>query len=366
MVETSSKERRTLEIVLILVCIGLACLLHSVQGYKIAVLNLFFLPVVLGAFFLGRYRGGILALFSAIAAALVTAYNLPAMTSSASPLVLTLAVTVWAAALGLTGMLVGTLSDDRAAKNRELHEAYVGVVEVLSQYLQSAHPRLKARSIQVAELSQQVAVAMQLSPRQIDDIRVAALLYDMGNIEVTTKVIRRAVATFEDDTDQSRQRTFQGLDLMLSLGSVLSGAVPLLLNQDEELAARNADGPNRGGETPIGAKIIRVVRAYVTLLSDGAGRTRQEVIQSLRTSDHDAGIVELLERVVTRHAPASADKAEPYDSPHKAAQPGSPEKAQQPAAMPAPTPPATPQPTAPGAPGAADTASSPGPVAAAE
>ncbi len=305
MSEIPRKERRTLEIVLVVVCIGLACLLHAVQGYKIAVLNLFFLPVALGAFFLGRYQGGILALFSAIAAALVTSLNLPAMTGTASPLVVALAVTVWAAALALTGMLVGALSDDRTAKTRELHEAYVGVIEVLSQYLQSAHPRLKARSIQVAELSQQVAVAMQLSPRQIDDIRVAALLYDMGNIEVTTKVIRRAVANLEDETDDSRQRTFQGLDLMLSLGSVLSGAVPLLLNQDEEMAERAAADPQRPDDTPIGARIIRVVRNYVTLLSDGAERTPKEVIESLRRSAHDARIVDLLERIVSQPAAPS-------------------------------------------------------------
>ena len=82
-------------------------------------------------------------------------------------------------------------------KMEELHEAYVGVVEVLSQYLQSAHPRLKAQSGRVAELSQAMAVALRLSPKEIDDIRVASLLYHVGSIEITTKVIRRAGETRE-------------------------------------------------------------------------------------------------------------------------------------------------------------------------
>ena len=42
----------------------------------------------------------------------------------------------------MTALLVGSLSDERKAKVRELHEAYVGVVEVLSKYLQSANPRI--------------------------------------------------------------------------------------------------------------------------------------------------------------------------------------------------------------------------------
>jgi len=308
------KDRHVLEIMLILVCIGLACLLHAMQGYKMAVLNLFFLPVVLGAFCLGRYVGGILALFSVIAASAVTALNLPAMTAVNSPLVVSLSVVVWGAALGLTGMLVGTLSDDREAKSRELHEAYVGVVEVLSQYLQSAHPKLKARSIQVAELSQQVAMAMGLSPRQIDDIRVAALLFDMGNIEVTTRVIRRAVANLEDGSSGERQCTFRGLDLMFSLGGVLSGALPLLLNQDQALDEGHspADGP--GEELPVGAKIIRTVRAYVNLVSDSADRSPQEAFAALRASGHDRQIVDCLERVAAQHRAAGTEKTPPASS----------------------------------------------------
>ena len=183
MFQMSAKDKRVLEIALILVCVGLTCLLYTMQGHKMVILHLFFLPVVLGAFFLGRYSAGILAVFCVIAASLVTATTLPEFFAPNSFMVIALATAVWGAVLALVAILVGTLSDDRLQKAEELHEAYVGVVEVLSQYLQSAQPRLKARSIRVAEISHQVAEAMKFSPRQIDDIRVAALLYDMGNIE---------------------------------------------------------------------------------------------------------------------------------------------------------------------------------------
>jgi len=303
----SAHERRVLEIALILVCIGLACLLYVMQGYKMVILNLFFLPVVLGAFFLGRYRAGVLALFSAVSASLVVVLSLPSIITVSSPLVIALAVIVWAASLGLTAMLVGTLSDDRATKVKELHEAYVGVIEVLAQYLQSAHPRLKNQSIRVAELSQRVAATMGLSPRQLDDIRVAALLYDMGHIEVTTKVIRRAVGTFEVGTIPNEKRTFQGMDLMLSLGNVLSGAVPLLLNQDHEAETDTAiERAPDAAEIPVGARIIRAVRAYLTLTSDesdGPQRSPDEALGQLRNdrgAAHDPAVLEVLGRIVSQ------------------------------------------------------------------
>jgi hypothetical protein len=306
MSKAQEKERRTLEIMLIIVCLGLTCLLYVMQGYKMVILNLFYLPVALGGFFLGRYRAGVMALFCVVAASLVTALHLTDLTMSASPLVIALAVAVWAAVLGLTALLVGTLSDDRTAKLEELHEAYVGVVEVLSQYLQSAHPHLKARSIRVAELSQQVAAQMKLSPRQIDDIRVAALLFDVGNIEVTTRVIRRAVGTFEEDMTGDTTGTFQGMDLMLSLGSVLSGAVPLLLNQEDGISGpKLGDQDDVPADVPLGAKIIRAVRAYCMLTRTAPGEPRlkpPEIFSRLREDDeaqHDPDVLNALQTAVT-------------------------------------------------------------------
>ena len=305
MFNLSRNDKLTLEIMLILVCIGLACLLGVMQGYKMVILYLFFPPVVLGAFFLGRYPGGVLALFCAISASVVTAVDWAGFSHAPSPLILALALTVWAAVLGLTAMLTGTLSDDRARKAQELHEAYVGVIEVLSQYLQSAHPQIKARSIEVAELSQEMAVAMRLSPRQIDDIRVAALLFDMGNIEVTTRVIRRAVGMFEEQANPAPGNTFRGSDLMLSLGSVLSGAIPLLLDQEQEGIGRaSATGPKETEIIPIGAKIIRLARSYVTLTQRTLGTTDadpDEVFEQLRNdaaTRDDRDLIDVLEQIV--------------------------------------------------------------------
>src|SRR5205807_5833228 len=138
-------------------------------------LNLFYLPVVLGGFFLGRYRAGVLAVLCVVAASLAVAQDPGEFAAAQSTVVIGLSMIIWAAALCLTAMLVGSLSDERNAKVQELHEAYVGVVEVLSKYLRSANPRLKDRATRVAELCHKVASEMHLPPEQIDDIRVAAL-----------------------------------------------------------------------------------------------------------------------------------------------------------------------------------------------
>ena len=88
-------------------------LLHVVPTQKMMILNVYFLPVVLAAFFLGRYQAGVLALLSIIAASLATILHISNYAMVASPMVIGLSVTVWAVVLGLTALLVGTLSDER-------------------------------------------------------------------------------------------------------------------------------------------------------------------------------------------------------------------------------------------------------------
>jgi hypothetical protein len=309
------REQFLLETLLVLTCIALVSLLYFMQGYKIVILNLFFLPVVLAGFFLGRYRAGILALLCVISSSMIVVLCMDEITGPTSPLIIALVLAVWGAVLGLSAIMVGTLSDDRTSKLEELHEAYVGVVEVLVQYLQSANPGLRAESTRVAELGREVAFEMNLSFRQIDDICVAALLHDVGNIEVTTRVIRKAVTNFEDDRCGG-QSTFHGMDLMLSLGTVLRGAIPLLLKQPD-LAGENDIGRDAGlTESPIGAQILAAVRDYVSLVQPPLGGARFTPVQAIqelrrdRANNYQATVLNALQRVITRrsHEARSPDR----------------------------------------------------------
>ena len=310
------KERAILEVMLIVVVLGMAYLLLHMDFYKVVILNLFYLPVVLSGYYLGRSSAGVLALFAAIAVSMAATLSVTGFTGNDMPLMVGLVLVVWAANLGLTAILVGTLSDERSTKIEELHEAYVGVVDVLTTYLHSADPRIQARSVRVAEVSQQVAEALHLCRQDVDDIRVAALLHDVGNVEITTRLISRAVDTLEARNPVETNHTFLGTDLLQSLGTVLHRAVPLVLNQDD--AIREAVTTERGGvetDMPIGAQIIRAVRQFISLTATGDGRpamSPQAAMQQLQANHselYDPKVLEALEGVVCSSAEVRREKA---------------------------------------------------------
>ena len=301
-------ERTALEVMLVVVVIGMTYLMLRMGGYKMAALNLFFLPIVLSGYYLGRNHAGVLALFTALVVSIAATLDSSGFSTFASPFTLGLALTVWASVLGLTAILVGTLCDERAAKVHELHAAYVGVVEVLSKYLQSGNPRVKARSVRTAEIAQLVADEMRLSQQHVDDVRVGALLWDLENVEVTTKLLSRAVDTLEGHPSFSDKHTFLGADLVHSLAEVLRGAVPLLITQVTEGDTTTGIPGDTGPvyEVPIGARIIRCVRAFDAELSNGSGPWEQMAVDAVKrmksqtAHEKDWHILQALERVVGR------------------------------------------------------------------
>jgi hypothetical protein len=300
------KRRMFLEALMILSCFALCGLLYHISSYRVVFLNLFFLPVVLAAFMLGRYGAGILALLCVVCASVVIALNTGSFAARSSPLVIGLALTAWGAVLGITAILVGTLSDLSARRIDELHDAYLGVMEVLVQYLNSGDPKLKERSVKLAELSQRVAMRMGLSDAEVDNIRVAAMLQEVENVEVTARVIRKAVGTLSrDNLKTPLEHTFSGTDLIRSFGLVLSGALPLLTDHGECLQTNDAgDGIVATPEPVLGTKIIAAIRRYFTLLSsDSCHGKPREAIMTLKqdlSGEYHPAVVQALEQVVLR------------------------------------------------------------------
>ena len=307
-----------LEVMFIAIVVGTAVLVGLLPSHSLVILNLFFLPIVASAFFFGRSHAGVLAFLCVLVVSIVIALGLRDDTN-VSTVGMGLAVCIWGAALGLTSLLVGTLSDEREAKTKELAEAYIGVVQVFSQYLHGGDPRGKARSVRVAELSQKIGAEMKASPQEIEDIRVAALLCDVEDVEVTTRVISKAVGAFADGGGMA-EHTFRGRDLAFSLATVIKGAMPLLVDpavMEVEGEGLAMDATPR--DMPQGTRIIEMARSYEAMADAcrAAGQpVADDLLKQLRrdSAERDHQIVTALERVVTSSTGknTSSDPPEPH------------------------------------------------------
>ena len=107
----------------------------------------------------------------------------------------------WGGFLILASFTVGTLYERNEQRLKELKNAYIGVLEILSKYLESTDRYTKGHSVRVAELATEIATAMELPRPEVENIRVAGLLHDIGKIEISGEILRKAAALSSEERE---------------------------------------------------------------------------------------------------------------------------------------------------------------------
>ena len=170
------------------------------------VLNFYYLPVLVAAYFLGRRTGVMVAVFSISSSLSVLGLPdpIPRLPFVPRPCEHPF---VMGGFLILTSVTVGTLYEANERRLHDLKNAYVGIVEILSKYLESTDPYTKGHSERVAALAMEISIAMELPRADVETIRVAGLLHDIGKIEVSGEILRKAAVLTSSEKEIMDEHT---------------------------------------------------------------------------------------------------------------------------------------------------------------
>jgi putative nucleotidyltransferase with HDIG domain len=102
-------------------------------------------------------------------------------------------------------------------------------LEILTKYLESSDRYTKGHSVRVSELAMDIATAMKLPRTDVENIRVAGLLHDIGKIEVSGEILLKAAELSSEEKDLMQEHTVKGGYLLSSVGSVLKDVVPIVV-----------------------------------------------------------------------------------------------------------------------------------------
>ncbi|MBX3395973.1 MAG: HD domain-containing protein [Phycisphaerae bacterium] len=295
------------ELLLITAVLGATIVAHRMFNATNVIAHFFYLPVIIAAHYFGRSLACTTALLSVLCvSAFMFVDPQHYMTAVETPRMLLLTTIAWAAFLGLNALLMGTLSNQRGRAIRELKEAHIGIIEILSKYLNAADQYTKSHSMRVAELAESIAEEMRLPQSTIENIRVGALLHDIGKVEISTRLIQKAAALEAEERAEVDSHTVRGADLVGSLGSILDGAVPIIRHHHDHWSGASKIEGLHGDAIPIGARVVAVADAYDAIVTDRPyrrGRTPQEACAILREAagvQFDPNVVKAFERVVSR------------------------------------------------------------------
>jgi putative nucleotidyltransferase with HDIG domain len=272
---------------------GLLVLLSIVAGTGVihffvvnqrAFLNFYYLPVVFGAYLMGVRKGVYSAALACAIVFTVAFMNEAQFASDSQAWMRWLDLGTWGCFLLLTSYVVGSLYETKETQLRELREAYQGILEILSKFIDSVDQYTENHSRRVAEYAVEIAREMGLPENEIEDIRVGAYLHDIGKVDVSIEVLRKAGGLTDSEYEEMKRHVDRGEALVRSVGGILRHVSPMIAYHHERWDGKGYKGL-RGDDIPIGARIIAVVDTYDAIVTDRAyrkSRTHAQAVEILR------------------------------------------------------------------------------------
>jgi putative nucleotidyltransferase with HDIG domain len=261
-------ERVNRELWIVLSLFVIALVLNFVVSGQRMVLAFYTLPTVFSAYHYGRRHATMTALASTLLVVLLVYYK-PGVLEATSAALWGgpwLDVMVWAGILLVTAYTMGTLYEHKDAQVRELRETYHGVLMILRQFI-SNDKYTENHSYRVSVYATKIAAALNLDEQRIEDIRAAALLHDIGKLEVSRQLLYKATRLTEGEVSEMQAHVAKGAALLEPVGGSLPRVLRIILSHHDRFDGTGYH-PARGEEIPLEARVIAVADVYDSLTSD--------------------------------------------------------------------------------------------------
>ena len=269
---------------------------------KVSFLNFFYLPVLLAGYYLGKRA----ALTTSVASVfLISLFFIvwPDYMSGPQRLLDTFVdLAVWAFFLLLAGLLIGTLYEQKEKKVEQLKFAYVGILEILSKYLDSYDRHTQGHSVRVSRLAMEIAIYLKLPRQIVESIRVAGLLHDIGKADISLDLLQKSAKLSREEKDLIDSHSDNGAQILGLVGDVLQESIPIVQSHHKHYLSKEF------GNVPLEARIISVADAYDAMVSDRPYRQAKTPWQAIEEIEKETGkkfdpvVVEALKVIITKIA----------------------------------------------------------------
>lgn len=153
----------------------------------------------------------------------------------------------------------------------------------LLKFLQLKNQRLYMHSLQVANYSVSIAVKLGLPRSEIEQIKHAALLHDIGLLFVSNTLLAKMPYLNRSEKAQYRRHAAAGGNMLENI-PCCQDIVPYIRYHHERWDGTGFPKHLRGANIPFGARIIAVADYYDTIINPSTEfwtKTKQQAIREL-------------------------------------------------------------------------------------
>jgi putative nucleotidyltransferase with HDIG domain len=188
--------------------------------------------------------------------------------------------------------------DEQRAHERTL-SALVAAVETKDPYA-------AGHSARIAELAEWMSEPLSMGAQDVQALRYAAMLHDVGKIGIPTRILRRPGTLSLADLEAVTRHSVLGVKVVRDI-EFLSGSLDGIRHHHERWDGLGYPDSLAGDEIPLISRIIAVADAFDALTTDRAERPALTPAQALKQIEQRRGrqfdphVVAALATVVDRH-----------------------------------------------------------------
>jgi putative two-component system response regulator len=173
------------------------------------------------------------------------------------------------------GLLEGKLEEQTG----ELQNLFAGAIESLVVALEAKDKYTAGHSRRVTNLAVIIGETMGLSEADLEDLRWAALLHDIGKIGIDPSVLNKPDKLTNSEYRYILNHTNIGSGIVQSL--VNEKIVAIIKHHHDRFDGGTPDQKVRGEEIPLGARILALADTYDAMTSDRPYRNALPVSKAL-------------------------------------------------------------------------------------
>jgi len=194
-------------------------------------------------------------------------------------------------------------------KNMQLYEEQqrivFGSIKSLVTFLNTQVSREYTHSPHFSKLVCALGAEVHLNEKQLQSLKYASLLHDAGKADIPEAILTKTTKLTDKEYDIIKKHPVKGAQILRPL-QVLRPVIPIIMYHHEKYNGTGYPSQLKGGQIPLGARIMSVADAFEAMVYGRPYRQRMDIASAIREIKRKSGtqfdprIVEAFLKVIKR------------------------------------------------------------------
>ena len=189
----------------------------------------------------------------------------------------------------------------------ELEQTFIlSSMTSLIEALEARDHYTRGHSENVSKIVEEMAIEMDADKNEIENIKIAAKLHDIGKIGIPDKVLLKSEPLTKEEFTIIKRHPIIGAKIIQPISN-LKNAIPVILNHHERFDGKGYPEGLKGGNIPLWARMTAIADVYDACINDRAYREaipREKILEYIKKSKEThfcPECVDLFLKLISKH-----------------------------------------------------------------